>query len=320
MRKLLIKIGILFLLSTSLLEVILYFESRSKNYISLVSHEMNVKLCAERLDTMKNEPKIIIIGGSGCGFGIDSRVISSYFNMPVVNTGTHASIGLRLQMEMFKKYVSDGDIVVAIPEYSQYTNMFYLGGDATVLRILNLYPEGYSSCPLWQRLYISQYIPQYYEEARATAPMTPDDSPYSIMALNEFGDVTAYEERKTGKVFKAYGELKQYNPLVKNFILGYKKYTESRGACFVLLPPALSYSSYCNSIEFIDRLYDRYNHKGEQMFSDKPSACTLPDSLYYDTPYHLTSQGVAIRTNQLVNQIEVALLQKNKSFKPTSLR
>lgn len=304
MRKLLIKTGILLLLSTTILAVILYYESRKKNYYSLVSHEMNVKQCAEKLDTMKDEPKIIFIGGSGCGFGIDSRIISSHFNMPVVNTGTHASIGLRLQMEMFRKYVSNGDIVVVIPEYSQYTKMFYLGGDATVLRILNLYPEGYSSCPLLQRIYISQYIPQYYEEARVTAPTNPGDGPYSILSLNEFGDVTAYDERKIGSAFKAYGELKQYNPLVKHYILGYKKEIESRGASFILLPPALSYSSYSNSVEFIDKLYDRYNHRGEQMFSDKPSACTLPDSLYYDTPYHLTTRGVAIRSNQLVQQIE----------------
>lgn len=268
---------------------------------------MNVKLCADKLESMNGVPKIIIIGGSGCGFGIDSRIISSHFNMPVINTGTHASIGLRLQMEMFKKYISNRDIVVVIPEYGQYSEMFYLGGDATVLRILNLYPEGYSVCPFWQRIYISQYIPQYYDEARVTSPTEPGDSPYSITSLNEFGDVTAYEERKTNKTFKAYGEVKKYNPLVRHYINGYKKEVENRGAHFVLLPPALSYSSYCNSLKFIDKLYDRYNNKGMQLFSDRPSACTLPDSLYYDTPYHLTTQGVAIRSNQLVQQIENAI-------------
>lgn len=307
MRKLFIKTGILLLLSTTVLAVILYLQSRRKNYYSLVSHEMNVKLCAERLDTMKNEPKIIIIGGSGCGFGIDSRVISTHFGKPVVNTGTHASIGLRLQMEMFKKYVSKDDIVVVIPEYEQFTKLFYLGGDATILRILYLYPKGYSSCPLWQRIYISQYIPQYYEDARLSLPSEPDDSPYSVKSLNDFGDMTAYDKRKEGRAFESYGELKDYNPLVKIYIQNFKKEIKSRGARFILLPPALSYSSYCNRIEFINNLYYRYNQKGVKLFSDIPSACTLPDSLYYDTPYHLTTRGVAIRSRQLVQQIETAI-------------
>lgn len=309
MKAFILKAVILCLAAVLILTVIFFFELKEKNYYSLASHEMNVKLCAERLDTMKNVPKIIFIGGSGCGFGIDSRAISLHFQMPVVNTGTHANIGLRLQMEIFKKYISNGDVVVVIPEYDQFSNLFYLGGNETVLRILNSYEEGYASCPLWQKIYISQFIPKYYEQARSTGPCEPDDTPYSINSLNEYGDVTAYEQRMNGNLVTVYKALDNYNPLVKKYILKYKSFIEGLDAKLILLPPALAQSSYNNSAAFIEGLLNRYNNNDIQLFDDKPLNCSLPDSLYYDTPYHLTTLGVMIRTEQLIKQIETALLR-----------
>ena len=82
-------LGIVLLCSALFLRVLVAFP----NEICRQSHEVNVIKQIERMKTI-NEPKIIIIGGSGCGFGLCSKLISEHFNMPVCNTGTHAGLGL----------------------------------------------------------------------------------------------------------------------------------------------------------------------------------------------------------------------------------
>ena len=69
---------------------------------SYYSHEKNVGLAYHRLEELMDTNKIVIIGGSNGGFSINSELIHQAFNMPVVNTGTHASIGVRMQFEIYK--------------------------------------------------------------------------------------------------------------------------------------------------------------------------------------------------------------------------
>lgn len=99
------------------------------------SHEVNVIRQIERMENIK-EPKIIIIGGSGCGFGLCSTMIGEHFDMPVCNTGTHAGLGLLTQLNICKDYIRNGDIVIIIPEYEQYIGQTYLGS-STTLRIFS---------------------------------------------------------------------------------------------------------------------------------------------------------------------------------------
>jgi hypothetical protein len=49
-----------------------------------------------------SSPRIIFLGGSNLCFGLDSRRIADTFDMPVVNLGLHAGIGLKFMMEDLK--------------------------------------------------------------------------------------------------------------------------------------------------------------------------------------------------------------------------
>lgn len=138
MKKFILKLALfwtLFLLVLSCVFYITYVWMLKSPYLTLInhSHEINVKVSLSRLEH-KTEPSIIIIGGSGCGFGLISGMLSEYFNMPVINTGTHAGLGLRLQLLLVQPYIKKGDIVIVIPEYMQFTDLFY--GDETAWRIM----------------------------------------------------------------------------------------------------------------------------------------------------------------------------------------
>ncbi len=166
-----------------------------KNDYSIHSHETNVRKQIERLDTMSS-PKIIIIGGSGCGFGICSPLLQEHYNLNVCNTGTHAGLGLNLQINLFRKYITTNDIVIVIPEYEQYTKLFY--GDETALRILtSIYPEGYKQVPFLQQMHLYRYVPMAFTDAQKSkgVGIFGDTLPYAQEAVNEFGDVERYANR-----------------------------------------------------------------------------------------------------------------------------
>ena len=100
MKRFVVKISIIVLISVSMMNIVFLSE---KDEWSLHSHERNAILAYTRLKTLKDTNKIVIIAGSNGGFSINSRMISKAFHIPVVNTSTHAGIGVRMQFEIYKE-------------------------------------------------------------------------------------------------------------------------------------------------------------------------------------------------------------------------
>lgn len=274
-------------------------------------HEINVARQIERIQNI-NEPKIIIIGGSGCGFGICSPMINDHFNMPVCNTGTHAGMGLLIQLNLLKKYICKDDIVVVIPEYSNYLENNYLGG-VTTLRILSsTFSTGYKSFSLWQQLYLLQYVPAAFDEARKSRNVDLSflyDSPYSKNSLNMYGDVEKYEARHHCDSIDWSPEIWDICRLQKKSVCllqKYDHYCRSRGAIMLLFPPAYKAMNFDANQACIEAIWETL--KNVQLpLASSPERYRMADSLHYDTEYHLTYEGVMIRTNMLISDMDSAL-------------
>ncbi len=67
-----------------------------------------------------HQPKIVFIGGSNVRFGLDAKAMTRDLNMPVINYGLHASLGLDVITDRALQCVKDGDIVVFSPELSHF--------------------------------------------------------------------------------------------------------------------------------------------------------------------------------------------------------
>lgn len=62
-------------------------------------------------------PRILIAGGSGTHFGLDTAQIEQQLGIPTYNLGLHAGLGLNGILASLEQQVQPGDIVVLIPEY-----------------------------------------------------------------------------------------------------------------------------------------------------------------------------------------------------------
>ena len=84
-----------------------------------------------RLDSI-DEEKIVVIGGSSVAFGVNSELIERYTGMPVVNFGLYASLGTKLMLDLSRKSINDGDVVIIAPEMDAQTLSLYFNADATL--------------------------------------------------------------------------------------------------------------------------------------------------------------------------------------------
>ena len=275
-----------------------------------MSHEINLKRQIDRIQKIK-EPKIIFIGGSGCAFGLCSDMIHKHYQMPVVNTGTHAGLGLRLQIYLFMPYIYENDIVVVIPEYAQFKGDYYWG-DATVLRILSSsYPEGYRFLNFRQQFHLFKYVPSAYKYARFARSLKElaPNSPYAAEALNEFGDIERYEFRNHKTINNA-GEDLDKNTIIQDKVVDllsdFNRVCKEKGATMLLFPPTYRDVAFQKNTNQITEIWETLSAKNIPIISS-PENYQFPDSLFFDSDYHLTYEGVMLRTNKIILDLDSCL-------------
>ncbi|MBR5443779.1 MAG: hypothetical protein IKV22_05280 [Paludibacteraceae bacterium] len=303
------KIFLLGLLCSGILFCLLLIMATYPDELAIESHESNVKYSSERL-TKLDTAKIVIIGGSGCGFGLNSELLYEKYHIPVVNTGTQASIGLVMQLKIFEHTFTKNDIVIIIPEYHQFFKNTALGiQDESMYRILyNNYPSALRHVSLIQTIKILKHIPQYFKNAYSHKGINIDkNSPYSKHSLNQYGDVTNWEYRKhQNNIVADTIESISPNDKIIAFVEGFISQQEENGVRCLLLPPAYMEQSYNNSKAFIDTLDICLSNQGVP-FMVPTERYKFVDTLFYDTHYHLTYEGAMLRTKMLIEDIDSCL-------------
>ena len=306
MKQFLLKISIIAIVSFVMIILIDIAILRKVDNASYYSHERNFSLAYYRLKALKDSKKIVIIGGSSGAFGFNSRLIHEAFDLPVVNTCTHAMIGLRMQFETYKDMLRDGDIVILSPEYGGEKERLY--GGYNLLRILSSHlPEAYRKLSLRQWLFIYKFIGIHNLGTSRHKDVEEYDDVYSANALNEFGDIEW--ERKHKDFIKNYnisgvmdGELIDYYKYIRD-------YAKSKGIKLVFLPPPLMKSNFKSCVKQIDSLAFCLKENGVP-WQSPPSKYSFEDSLFFDTPYHMTHEGANIRTKAIIEDLHRLLNDK----------
>lgn len=202
----------------------------------------------------------------------------------------------------------ENDIVIVIPEYEQYIGDFYLG-DETAIRILSSHHlEGYKLLSPKQQMHLLKYVPIAYKDALSARSMKAVDyrSPYSAQSLNEYGDVEMYEHRKHQKINNQRDDTGESEKLQKasiSLLNDFNQYCIGKSATMLIFPPAFRDKAFEQSKEQIYEIWKTLAINGLPLVSS-PIKYKLSDSLYYDTDYHLTYEGVIYRTNKMIADLD----------------
>ncbi len=268
------------------------------------------------------KPKILIMGGSASGMGIDSTKIAEETGMPTVNLAIHAGMPYQYYTELVERFVKPGDVVVLPLEFKRYS----LGLDFSLDLVLQLYfsvdpalQKGLSLSDLFH-LYagygcrwlfevvkmLSAKRKRYYKEDAVAEWQKAQSLPmnkafgYHAKYVNECGDwITPKDLRWPIRVYHFV-----YPIVSKDFVEFYQEMTEKihrHGGRFCL--------TYTNIVFFpmiaerFTRLRAELHAKGIEI-QGNPGDFYVPEEYYFDTYYHLNEKGVDFFSRALAKTVK----------------
>ena len=258
-----------------------------------------------------NESKIIVLGGSNVSFGLDSKVIESQLNIPLINMGVHAGIGLEYIVNDIKPFVKKGDLIVLIPEYEHfYTDDFY-GEMELVQTVFEIEPQSKKLLKTKQWMHLLKYLPTY--SAKKLKNFVPSIfnkkteiiDIYHRKSFNANGDAFLHWTLPNQNYLHApkSNNIENVNNEVIVFLKEFKFYTEKQGARLLIFPPVIDETSFNNKIDIITKIAKELKNN-DIAFECEPRSFCYNDSLFFNSYYHLNKIGVDKRTQQLLKDLE----------------
>ena len=273
-----------------------------------VFHTNYMSVICDKFDRLMSidEPKIIILGGSNCAFGIDQDMIEEETGYKVVNMGLHAGFGHAFYTELAKRNINKGDIVLLAYEYNwvEPTAFTEIGADLVMSGIDdNIYMYRYVSKE--QIPSLIGYLPTYASEKRQAQEA---DGIYSREA---FDPVSTQLSMEIEGIY-------EYDPVINgpftlntnisensvNYLKGLKSFVEGKGAKIYFVATPVARESVENDYREFDELKSlEENLIGIEYLSD-PKDYLFDGTLMYDTKYHCNTKGMKKRTELLIEDLK----------------
>jgi hypothetical protein len=314
-KTLIVRLSLLALAVLGTAALISQYDIRStdNSYIAAVLEK-------DRLIRDTPSPKIILVGGSNLAFGIDSHMLEDSLGIHVVNMGLYAKLGLRYMLAQVKPYIRKGDLVLVVPEYDQFFGE-YANGDNTLNTALLYAPT--DRLPDFIKSYsvVDVILRPRAENVRRAALQgfadalgqkdkffPPDTNPvYSRRSFNDRGDMVSHLGRK-GKdpdsIFaRGLPPMKEFNKRTVDDLNSIVETADRVGARSYFLYPSYMERAYRMGDASIDSLRALIARRSRMPMVGKPADFVYPDSLFFDTRYHLNQEGRRIRSIEMIHTI-----------------
>ncbi len=263
----------------------------------------------------RDEPHIIIVGGSNAAFGFDTEAISEAFDMPALNLGLHAGLKRDFSLNMAKSNIIEGDIVILALEYSAYIEDL-MSEDITWYVIDNNF-EFMKMVPASNIFNIARYYPFFLVKKGMDAVLNPNPIPdnevYRYQNFDEYGDLKyeRYENLHTPDSIKQKANINIGTEYISDesmqSLKEFGEFCRSKGAQVYATWPSIDELAV-SSIEGDGTQLEEYYKKntGIDVIS-KVKDYILPTEMFYDSNYHLNYNGVEVRTNRLIEDMKAVV-------------
>lgn len=249
-------------------------------------------------------PRIIFIGGSNTCFGLNSQTIYSTLGLNPINTGIHALIGIKYMIDNSVEDIKKGDIVILIPEYGHYYRDLDAGSEELMRTIFDVEFSNIQYLDIHQLSNIFSFLPKYaLSKYRLSEYKNIQESEvYSVNSFNKYGDTYTHWNKKPEKVTPFPTISGDFNYEVIKYFEKYNEEISKKGAVLLVSFPCYQASSFKNSINQIKKVENELNHSKLTIIGSA-ERYMMPDSLIFNTPYHLTKSGVDYRTSLLIEDL-----------------
>lgn len=276
--------------------------SRSSIPINEKGYLMGYKNFYKRALKTIGQKRIILLGGSSLGWGVSAKDLTEKLGVLTLNAGVHAGVGYRGFFHNAKDVLDkEHDIIIISPEYAVPSH------DSVWLR-------SYEYCEI-ALLVIGQYplkcIGFSLSKLSKVFPILDHKSggDYFFSGFNNFGD---YVFRKKGidMVGKIRGNQSckkiVIDDLVNQYVPFYRD-LKNEGYKIFYVPNFVSNTGCTNERllkKFHEIMFDEFGIPGF-----KESKQLYDEKYFYNTEYHLTKEGVALKTKIFVRHLQALLTQ-----------
>jgi len=303
MKRFIIKVIIFLFPAIALFLLGLFLPTTPRASKSLLMASINKNLLLKETQP----PRIIFVGGSNLSFGLNSQMIKDSLQINPINTAIHASIGIKFMLDNTLEYVQNGDIIVLVPEYSHFYRSLNYGSEELMRTIFDVDLKNIKDLNVFQIVNIIPYLPKYsLTKFKINEYLNVKESDvYSVNSFNEFGDTYTHWVMEQQE-FAPFGAINaEFNSDVLKYIEEFNIDLKRKGATLLVSFPGFQETSFNKSKIAIQKLKDELL-KSSLLIIGTPDRYKIPDSLMFDTPYHLNKKGVDYRTKLLIEDIEKA--------------
>lgn len=266
-----------------------------------------------------NRPKIIFAGGSNLALGLNSELIEKELNAPVVNLSLHAGLGLDFMLNELKAVIIKNDVVFLSTEY-----FLDLTGELELKRLTSNYysdarkyyiDDELNSFAYWLN-YSKQSVSRSLDLTRINLEALDlsqnpiqkeksDEDVYSRNGFNKYGDVISHlnkvpsPKKLNGRMLFKYFYWDGINQLNE-----FHKYAKEKGVTVFFVYPNYCESQFNQNKNVINKLALDMSKDLKMEILNSPSDFVYPDSLFFDTVYHLNKEGREKRTKRMIELIK----------------
>lgn len=263
-------------------------------------------------ESVTETPRLLITGGSGAHYTIDSDLIEQELGIPVINLGLDGPIGLDVVLPSVIDQVKPGDIVLLIPEYLLLLDNDGLGDRSTSFGVAIGRP-GLGGIPVKQFLQdvIALGIPSLRAVAKSgvDAATQGELTGYYSDPVSDKGDPTVVKERQ-----QDWWKLPIKRSISQHSferILEFNQEVEDKGGKLVLSLPWVYGSDTERTIKNVKRTA-YYLSKIAPTIYDRETLNIQDNASYFaDTHYHLMPEGRKVRAEQLVTELKPIIKSGN---------
>lgn len=257
------------------------------------------------------EPKLIITGGSGAHYTINSALLEQALNRPVVNLGIDGPVGLEVILASVVETVQPGDTVLLIPEYLLLLDPDGYGEKSGMFGVAIGKP-GIGGVPVKQ-LALESFqlgIPSLRWTVKSVTDLAEEGrfTGYYDGPLTENGDPTETKER-----IGEWWPLKIDKPISAHSlkrIAQFKQEVEARGGDLILsIPWVYGDVTDQKTLESVRKTAQQLSEIAPVLVDSETLNIQNSPALFADTHYHLQPEGREVRSQQLIRELTPLLAE-----------
>ena len=254
--------------------------------------------------------RLLITGGSGAHYTLNSELIEAGLGMPVVNLGIDGPVGLDVILPSILEQVQPGDIVLLIPEYLLLLDEDGFGDRSGSFGVAIGEP-GLGGVPPQQLVQdvLLLGIPSLRSLAKSGVDLVTKGelTGYYSDPLTERGDPTVDKDR-----IGDWWQLKLKSPVTSHAlrrIAQFQEEVEARGGTLVLSLPWFYGSMDEQTVASVRKTAQQLEGIAPTIYDRQSLNIKTDSSLFADTHYHLLPKARNLRARELVEQLQPVIEQ-----------